>query len=81
MIRKTARLKDASATYDVLLLILPEHPTNPLSVEIVNGWSDDQRAQAETYASCVYAAAGDHDGVELPPVPEHLAPYLETTKW
>jgi hypothetical protein len=70
---------DASVTVTILSLV-------DITVDeaVVHGLSDEQRLQAIDWASAVHAEAGDHVGVEIPPMPEFLeehqgSPFLEVT--
>ncbi|QDF95164.1 hypothetical protein CJ010_00645 [Azoarcus sp. DD4] len=60
-------------TYTTLLLVgghcVPE--------QVVSTWSDKQCMEAEEWALSVHLSASDNDGIEVPPMPEHVAAYPE----
>jgi len=63
---------DATVTVTILSLV-------GITVDeaVVQGWDDVKRLQAIDWASAVYAEAGDHVDVEIPPMPEFLEEFKE----
>ena len=56
-----------------MLLELIDVENVPLAV--IEGWTAGQRLEVVDYASCVQLRAGDHDDIEVPPIPDVLKQY------
>jgi hypothetical protein len=46
-----------------------------IPIGVIESWTDDDVRQVEDWAASVHLEAGDHDDIDVPPVPEVLKAY------
>lgn len=62
---------DPEVTRDLLLLVSVEVP-----IETVCGWTPEERKKSDDWASAAMLSASDHNDVVVPPVPQHVEPWV-----
>lgn len=60
-------IDDPEAAFNILMLTDAD-----VSLDVVKGWTPEQRYQAEEWAGAVHMSASDNDDIEVPPRPEFV---------
>ena len=78
-LNKEAEQEIPTPSAEMIRMLLELIDVKDVPLAVIEGWTAGQRLEVVDYASCVQLRAGDHDDIEVPPIPEVLSSYRRSS--